>query len=287
MTRHILLAAALLAVAGAVSPLAAQKAPPASTQRPSPATPSAAAPSAKVLHPAPTVAPPAAPSTQPAAPSPAAADSEVAPPVTPQAVRPVPAAAGTYSAGLAVAPYTGTTSAAALAYATRFAHLLDTMIVSLVGTFRNTLGQPVIGARNPSTLSQRERDRWTRCRDFYWDLRSYQSAIGPLRASLPSNPSVQLAAAQLDSALSASTAMAECDNVASMIEAPSRWSPWQDYYEAAARRFYSGFYDQIRAVHERDRALVYAINPLLPPGHRLTMPPGLPQTPPFAGAGPN
>jgi hypothetical protein len=285
MTRHSVLAAALLAVAGAVSPLAAQKAPPASTQQPAAAAPIGAAPSAKVLHPAPAVTPPAAPSPQAAAPS--AADSAVAPPVTPQAVRPVPAAAGTYSAGLAVGPYTGTTSAAALAYAARFAHLLDTTIVSLVGTFRNTLGQPVIGARNPSTLSQRERDRWMRCRDFYWDLRSYHTAIGPLRASLPSNPSLQLAAAQLDSALSASTAMAECDNVASMIDAPSRWSPWLDSYEAAARRFYGGFYGQIRTVHERDRALVYAIDPLLPPSERLPMPAGLPPTPPFAGAGPN
>jgi hypothetical protein len=164
--------------------------------------------------------------------------------------------------------------------------MLDSAIVSLVGTFRNTSGQPMIGASSPTMLSQRERDRWAHCRDLYWDLTTYAAAAGDLRQSLGSDASLQRAAADLDSAFAESVATVECDNVASMIAAPDRWTPWQDQYEAAAHHFYRDFYSEIREVHEKDRALVNTLNRFLPLAHRVTPLPGLPTNPPYAGAAP-
>jgi hypothetical protein len=176
-----------------------------------------------------------------------------------------------------MAPYSGATTQDALDYAGRLGHMLDSTIVTLVATFRNTSGQPMIGASSPATLSQRERDRWTRCRNLYWDLTTYAVAVGPLQHAL----------ADLDTAFTRSVATEECDNVASMIEAPDRWTPWSDQYEAAARHFYHEFYAQVREVHEKDRAFVNALNRLLPSGRRVSPPPALPTNPPFAGAAPS
>jgi len=262
MRRALLLAVA--ALAGSLRPAVAQKVPPASTRQSSP-TAASAPPAAKVLRPA---AAPAVPA-----------------PVTPQSAQP-PAPAPAHSAGLAAPPYTGDTPEAAVAYTGQFVHLLDSTIVALVATFRNTSGQPVLGARGPETLSQRERDRWTRCRDLYWDLTTYASAAASLGQALPAGPDVQLAAARLDSAFSESTATAECDNIASMIAAPDRFVPWQGSYETAARHFYQDFYVQVRRIHEAARALVFALNGSGAARQPIAMPPGLPPNPPFAGAGP-
>jgi hypothetical protein len=186
-----------------------------------------------------------------------------------------------------MAPFGGATTDEAWDYAARFGRMLDSTIVTLVGTFRNTSGQPMIGASSPATLSGREKDRWARCRDLYWDLTTYASALGTFRHSLGSDAALQRAAADLDSAFTRSVAMAECDNVASMIAGPERWTPWQDQYESAARRFYRDFYPQVRDVHEKDRALMSALNRSLPAARRTPPPPGLPTNPPFAGAAPN
>jgi hypothetical protein len=184
-------------------------------------------------------------------------------------------------------PYTGASTEDAWEYTARLGRMLDSTIVTLVETFRNTSGQPMIGASSPATLSQRERDRWARCRDLYWDLTTYAAAVRALKQSLGPDPALQRAAADLDSAFNKSLATVECDNVASMIAAPDRWTPWQDQYEAAAQRFYRDFYGQVREVHERDRALVSALNRFLPQGHRVAPPSGLPTNPPFAGAAPS
>ncbi len=268
MMRALVSVVATLVAAGAVSPAAAQKVPPTTTRPPAAAPAGTQGP--KVLRPTPS----AAPTAQPAV------------PVTPQAAQPAPAAVPTHSAGLAMPAYTGSGTEAALAYAGRFAHMLDSTIVMLVGVFRNTSGQPVIGARSPETLSQRERERWTRCRDLYWDLTTYATATGTLEPALPSSPEVQLKAAQLDSAFRRNTATAECDNISSMIAAPDRFEPWQASYETSARRFYRDFYPQVRRIHEAARALIFALN-AQSPGRALAMPPGLPQNPPYAGAAPN
>lgn len=274
MKRAVLLLSAL-ATAWAVAPAAAQKVPPAETRRPAPAPAPPEGP--KVLHPAPAAAAPAQ--------APAAQGEQA--PVTPQSAQPAAPAGATHSAGLAMAAYTGTTSEAAVAYTGRFVRMLDSTIVTLTGTFRNTSGQPVMGARNPGMLSQRERDRWSRCRDLYWDLTTYQAAAAALGAALPASPSVQLKAAQLDSAFLQGTATAECDNISSMIAAPDRFAPWQDSYETAARHFYGDFYPQVRRIHEAARALVFALNAAHSSARPLSMPPGLPQNPPYAGAAPN
>ena len=204
--------------------------------------------------------------------------------VTPQAARP---GVGSYTAGLAMPPYAGTSNEEALEYGARLGRMLDSTIVTLVGTFRNTSGQPMVGASSPATLSQRERERWVRCRDLYWDLTTYAAAVGTLRRSLGPDPALQHAAADLDSAFSKSVAVVECDNVASMIAAPDRWTPWQDQYEAATHRFYRDFYGQIRDVHEKDRALVSTLNRFLPEAYRMSPPSGLPGNPPYAGTAPS
>jgi hypothetical protein len=166
------------------------------------------------------------------------------------------------------------------------AQLLDSAVVTLVGVFRNTSGQPLSGAAEPGALSQRERERWLRCRNLHWDLATFRDAVGALKDSLPDNAALRRAAAGLDSALAELEATAECDNVASMIEAPARWDPWTAQYEAAARRFYAAWYTQLRNVHEKDRAFAVALNGVLPAARRLLVPPGLPRNPPYAGAAP-
>jgi len=288
MARRFLLLA-FLAAAG-TAPLTAQKPPPMIAHSPSQpqATTAAGAKSAgKVFRPT-TQAGPAAPAAQSGAGAaqPTAQASQPAAQVTPQAAHPVAPAASAFTAGLAMPPYGGTTSDAALEYAARFGRLLDSAIVTLVDIFRNTSGQPMEGASNPTDLSQRERDRWSRCRNVYWDLTTFAAAAQTLRRTLPANPALQSAAAGLDTALAASQALAECDNVASMIAAPDRWTPWGDQYRTAAQHFYREFYGQVREAHERDRALVNALNAVLPPARRIAVPPGLQRNAPFAGAAP-
>jgi hypothetical protein len=280
MTRCFLLLA-LVASAGA-APLAAQKPPPPVAHpaaRPDTTASVGSKSAGKVFRPA-SAAHPIAPATQPAAQPPAG----TAAPVTPQAHPSTNAAA--FTAGLAMPAYAGATSDAALDYAARFGRLLDSAIVTLVDIFRNTSGQPMEGASNPTDLSQRERDRWMRCRNVYWDLTTFASAVGTLRRTLPANPALQQAVAGLDSTFAANQAVTECDNVASMIAAADRWTPWGDQYRTAAQHFYRDFYGQLREVHERDRALVNALNAALPPARRVPVPPGLQRNPPFAGAGP-
>jgi len=264
MMRGTVLLVSIIVAGGVRSSLEAQKAPPSSTQHP------------------------AQPATQPPAAQPTATAPANPQPVTPQSTRPAstPAAAPSYTAGLAMAAYAGSTQQEALDYAARLGRMLDSTIVTLVSTFRNTSGQPMIGASSPASLSQRERDRWTRCRNVYWDLTTYASAMDPLRQALGSDPALQRAVADLDSAFDRSVATVECDNVASMIDAPDRWTPWADQYESAARHFYRDFYAQVRDVHEKDRALVNELNRFLGSGHRVTPPPALPPNPPFAGAAP-
>ena len=211
--------------------------------------------------------------------------------MAPQAARAVARAAAlapaTATAGFSVEPPSGEEDAdALLGHARDLAHLLDSAIVTLVGVFRNTSGQPVAGATAPNMLSQRERDRWSRCRDIHWDLLSYPTALEPLREGLEDNPAVRRALVALDSALHAQRATDECDNLTSMIAAPERWTPWQQQYEAAARHFYREWYGLVREVHEKNRLLVAALNGALPADRRLPVPAGLPRTPPYAGAGP-
>ncbi|HVO35261.1 MAG TPA: hypothetical protein VMT21_06840 [Gemmatimonadales bacterium] len=295
MARRILLLV-IVAAAGA-APVAAQKPPPVmhpqtQPQAQAPASSKsagkvfrpAARAAAPATQPAPTPAQTAAPAAQPAA-QPAAPVAQPAGLVTPQSAR-LPATASAFTAGLAMPAYGGGTSDAALDYAARFGRLLDSAIVTLVDIFRNTSGQPMEGASNPTDLSQRERDRWARCRNVYWDLTTFAAAVETLRRTLPANPALQHAVAGLDSAFAASQAVVECDNVASMIAAPDRWTPWGDQYRTAAQHFYRDFYGQVRDVHERDRALVNTLNTVLPAARRIPVPPALQRNAPYAGMAP-
>jgi len=259
---------------------AAAAAPGAKPRRASPtlvgaAAPGAAAPKAGVAPPA--GLPQAAQPQQPGAPA-----------VTPQAVVTQPPSAASrpsaFTAGLALPPFAGGGEAQALEYARSLARNLDSAVVVLVSLFRNTTGQPMAGASAPGQLSARERERWARCRDVYWDLTTYAGGVRSVGTALPAAPALRSAAAALDSALAALSATSDCDNVSSMISAPERWVPWSQQYTTTARHFYAGWYTQIRDVHERDRAFAIALNAALPAGRALPVPPGLPRNPPYAGA---
>ena len=206
--------------------------------------------------------------------------------MTPQAAvtQPPAAAAGAFTAGLAMSPFAEGNDAARLEYVRTLVKNLDSAIVTLVGVFRNTSGQPMPGASAPSSLSARERERWGRCRDLHFDLTTYASGVESILEGLSANPALQRAAAALDTALTELDATAECDNVSSMITAPERWDHWADQYATTARRFYTDWYGQVRAAHERDRALAIALNAVLPQGRVLPVPSGLPRNPPYAGA---
>jgi hypothetical protein len=207
-------------------------------------------------------------------------------PVSAQAV-PSAGRAAAFSAGLSIQPFGGEEPERE-AYLRRFTTFLDSAVASLTAVFRNTSGQPMAGASSPTSLSQRERERWGRCRDLHWDLQSFVPAMHQLieDENLPDNPTVQRSAAELDSALAAMSATVECDNLASMIAAPERWTPWESQYASSARRFYQEWYAQVREVAERNRAFVVALNGTLPADRRIPVPPAMPRTPPYAGATP-
>lgn len=270
---RVILAAALV-MSGAMLPLAAQV----------PAAPRGKVPGAspgKAIRPSPTL--------MPANPTPAAPRAVVTPQaavVTPPAVPPSAptAATGNFTAGLGLQPFAGGGDAARLEYARTLARNLDSGAVSLVNLYRGTSGQPMAGATGPATLSGRERDRWTRCRDLYWDFTTFATGAQSIRDGLPPTSPLYRAAAALDTALNDIEALAECDNVASMISAPDRWVPWTEQYTGAARHFYADWYAQMREAHERDRAFAIALNAVLPAGRGIPVPPGLPRTPPYAGA---
>jgi hypothetical protein len=295
MSRTALLFAFAIVSGGALSPLPAQKPPPPAAVHPRPQPAPTGQPATtpnpgKVLQPAPGTGQPAAGAAA------GAAQGAVQPgaAVTPQATRPSRAPAANpsaFTAGLALPPFTGGGADSALEYAKHLGKMLDSTIVSLVDVFRNTSGQPMVGAGSPAALSRREQDRWSRCRNLYWDLTTYVSGVRGLEPALAENPALEQAAAALDStldsALDSNGAIAECDNVASMIAAPDRWTPWQDQYETAARRFYREFYALIREGHEHDRAFMVAVNAALSPSRRVPVPAGLPRNPPYAGAAPN
>lgn len=211
--------------------------------------------------------------------------------VSTQAARPTnPAVRGpsaaAFTAGLTMEPYASEGEEAMRRYVARFTQRLDSTVATLIAVFRGTTGQPLAGAESPAALSQRERDRWARCRDLHYDLQSYGSAMHDLAGDLPDDGAVQRAGEQLDSALTALQATSGCDDVSSMIMAPDRWTPWPQQYQSTAHTFYRDWYAQVRDVADRNRALVIALNGTLPAGSRLPVPPGVARTPPYAGAGP-
>ncbi len=278
--RRVLVVAALL-VAGAAFPLLAQQPQANPSRTKEPRAPGAG----KTLgaRPAP-AAQPSAP-TAPSAGQPGAVVTPQAAVTTPAAPPAAPAApaASAFTAGLALAPFSGSGDGARYEYLRSLSRNLDSATVALTDLFRNTSGQPMAGATGPTTLSGRERDRWARCRNLYWDYSSLAAGLHSVGGPV-ANASVARAVASLDSAVAEVEALSECDNVASMISAPERWVPWQEEYASAARRFYGEWYGQVREAHEKVRALVVALNAVLPADRALPVPPGLPRNPPYAGA---
>ena len=284
MRMSLLVACALV---GAVAPLHAQKPrrqPPVLLP---PSAPAASQPDSarvpKVHRPSPSlVVPGAANAARPADTTRRANNQPVAAQATGAAAAPVSG----FTAGLAIASYAGESDDDLHRYLRRYTTQLDSAAALLVGLFRNTSGQPVAGADAPTALAARERERWNRCRDLHFDLRTYADAAPDLVDNLPESPAVQRAGAALDSSLTALEATAECDNIASMIAAPGRWTPWGAQYTTSARNFYQHWYPQLLEVSDRNRALVVALNTVLPAAARIAVPPALPRTPPYAGVAP-
>lgn len=252
---------------------------PANAAAPAPATPTNPAGGA-----------PAGGVAQPPVSSPAAPAGGAAPMAVPQAAAPAAAApppANAFTAGLALPAFAAGGSAPE--YSRSLALMLDSAVVTLVNVFRGTPGQPLAGASGPEAISGRERDRWTRCRAVYWDMTTYRSALSSVSPAL-TDARLSQAAADLDTALAAAladtAATVECDNVSSMIAAPGRWTPWDAQYQQAARHFYTGWYGDIRNVHDKARAFAVALNTVLPAARRLAVPPALQRNAPYAGAGP-
>jgi hypothetical protein len=228
---------------------------------------------------------PSSPSSAPSTPANTPAQPR---PASPQPAAPVPSVpappASSLTAGFAMPLSHGTNSAAQLEYARTLVLRLDSAIVSLVEVFRGTSGVPLAGASEPTVLSTREKGRWTRCRLLHLDLLTMKDAVEFLKDSAPGGATVSRAATVLSSAFAELSATEECDNVGSMIAAPLRWQPWQTSYENAARAFYRDWYTQLRNVHEANRGFARALIPVLPATRVFDVPPGLPRTPPMAGA---
>ncbi len=206
--------------------------------------------------------------------------------VSPQAAHPAAAPAPAFTAGLAIASYSGESDEDRDRYVRQFVTQLDSATATLVAVFRNASGQALAVADGPGALSSRERERWGRCRDLHFDLQTFAPAIHDLVDELPEEVPVQRAGHALDSSLAALQATAECDNITSMISAPDRWVPWGAQYVSSARSFYHDWYGQVRDVADKNRALVIAWNAARPAAARIPVPPALPRTPPYAGAAP-
>jgi hypothetical protein len=139
------------------------------------------------------------------------------------------------------------------------------------------------GASGPEMISRNERGRWTRCREIYDQLKSYQPAAAAVERNAPAGSELKSAAAALAEAFAEVDRTEGCDLVGSMLEAPERWQPWADRYQETAREFYSTWYPRLRAAHTRGREFARALNTVLPAERRIAVPFALPTNPPYAG----
>lgn len=186
------------------------------------------------------------------------------------------------TADWSIEPFRGGTPNELLEYSRRMVLRLDSAVVALVEVFRNTPGAPLAGATGPHVMSSRERGRWARCRALYFDLGTFAVAAAGVR-DIPAQADAGIRQAMSALAAADLGAIAECDNIGSMIDAPDRWAPWQFSYEASARAFYSGWYPQLRALHEACREVARALNAALPSERAVVVPPRLPLVAPHIG----
>ena len=190
----------------------------------------------------------------------------------------------TETAGFWLPAYTGRTDAEQLDYAKRLINKLDSAVVALVETYRNTSGSPLAGATDPGRLSTREKTRWTRCRNIGNDLRTIADAASLLKDSIAGGAAVQRAAVSLGDAFEGMQALESCDVLNSMIDSPDRFNPWQQNYENEARNFYRDWYPQVRTVHTAAREFARVLKSAMPADPRFVIPPAIPTSPPYIGA---
>jgi len=186
------------------------------------------------------------------------------------------------SGGFFMPPSVATTEDGRLEYLRIFTVRLDSALNALVEVFRNTTQPP--SATEPAGVSSRVRDRWDRCRRLYFDVRSFADGMVLVQGELPDNPLLERAATSLVEGVEGAAALQVCDNIGSAIEEPARWSPWQRYYDQSIRTFFTGWYTQLRGIHEQNRSLLRALNSMLPAERQISPFPALPPNPPTIGA---
>jgi hypothetical protein len=182
----------------------------------------------------------------------------------------------TETAGYWIAAYNGRTEADQMSYVRLLVTKIDSAVIGLVETYRNTSGNPVAGAQDPGRLTRREKDRWLRCRNIANDFRTMAEAAAALKDSVAGGALMQRAMVGLAAAFDELQALEGCDVINSMVESPDRFNPWQANYENEARNFYRDWYPQVRAVHSAAREVARA--------GRFVVPAAISTTPPYASA---
>lgn len=224
------------------------------------------------------------PGTSPAQPAPAPAHPAAPAAAPAAAAAPMAVTDPTETAGFWLPAYAGHTDAEQFAYVKLLVIKLDSAVVALVETYRNTSGNPVAGASDPGRLTSREKARWLRCRNIGNDMHTIADAASVLKDSIAGGPTVQRSAVVLADAFVAMQALESCDVINSMVESPDRFNPWQQNYENEARNFYRDWYGQVRTVHTAARELARVLNGVLPADKRFPVPAAIPTTPPYIGA---
>jgi len=244
-----------------------------------PANPGGGLPAPVVVPPIGGGAQPANPGAQPAAPG----RQPSGQPATPSRPEVILAAVGAPSVtgGFFMPPSGARSDSGRIEYLRIYALRLDSAISALVEVFRGTAPPPL--AQDLAGVSSRVRDRWDRCRRFYFDLASFGDAMVIVKDSLPANALLARAATGLTDGFENTAGLQECDNIASALEEPARWSPWADSYATSMRNFFREWYPQLRAIHEANRSLGRVLNGMLPAERRLPSFGALPPTPPTVG----
>ncbi len=204
-------------------------------------------------------------------------------PAAPRAPEVILAAVGAPSVtgGFFMPPSGARSDSGRIEYLRIYALRLDSAISALVEVFRGTAPPPL--ALDLAGVSSRVRERWDRCRRSYFDLASFGDAMVIVKDSLPASALLTRAASALTDGFENTAGLQECDNIASALEEPARWSPWADSYATSMRNFFRDWYPQLRAIHEANRSLGRALNGMLPAERRLPIFGALPPTPPTVG----
>jgi len=159
---------------------------------------------------------------------------------------------------------------------------LDSAAWALRGLFQSVAGQPMAGASDPTKLSTRERQRWSRCRSLKEDVQTFADNVPLLGNDLPDafKDSWASLGEKFDDL---QQVLEQCETLAFMIESPERYQPWERNYSDAANAFYTDWYGKLRAMHEAMRQVARLVGTQPPIDGRLRNLPIMPVVPPTIG----